>query len=210
MCLPFLILRIFRRAFLLVVVLAVIYLGATLFQVFKVSIMSKPVHSQAIVVMGSAEYDGLPSRDLSARLQKADLLYKEQYAPMIYLTGGSIPGDKFSEAGAGKTYLESKGVPGSAIIANPIGRDSWESVVSVSKLLRAHSVSSVIVVSDGFHLLRSTQMFGSLGFKTSASPAINSPVKGTQLLIDYGRETVAVAASRIVGYKFLSVLRHGS
>lgn len=210
MCLPFLILRIIRRTFLLVVVLLVVYLGATLFQVVKESVTAQPVRSQAIVVMGSAEYNGVPSRDLAARLEKASLLYKKGYAPTIYLTGGSIPGDKYSEAGAGETYLESKGVPSSAIVANPIGRDSWESIVSVSKVLRAQSVSSVIVVSDGFHLLRSTQMLGSLKFKTSASPAINSPVRGTQLLIDYGRETVAVAASRIVGYKFLSVLRHGS
>lgn len=193
----------------LIIVVAIVYLGVTFVQVYKEAVTAKPVRSQAIVVMGSAEYNGVPSRDLASRLDKAELLYKEHYAPLIFLTGGSIPGDKFTEAGAGKTYLEAKGIPSSAIVANPVGRDSWESLVSVSGPLKAHKVTTVIVVSDGFHLLRSTQMLGSLGFATSASPAINSPVHGVQLMIDFGRETVAVAASRVVGYKFLSVLRHG-
>lgn len=188
----------------------VVYLGWTFVEVYKEAVTAKPVQSQAIVVMGSAEYNGVPSRDLASRLDKAKLLFQEKYAPLIFLTGGSAPGDQYSEASAGEKYLVSKGVPSSSIIANPIGRDTWESVVSVSALLKSHNIKSVIVVSDGFHLLRSTQMVSSLGYKTSAAPAINSPVHGVQLAIDFGRETVAVAASRIVGYKFLSVLRHGS
>lgn len=207
---PFLLFRIARRFITLVIVLALVYLGWILLQVYKEAVTAKPLHSQAIVVMGTAEYDGVPSRDLTARLDEAKALYEKRYAPLIFLTGGSIPGDTYTEAGAGETYLESQGVPKSAIVANPVGRDTWESVVSVSKLLKAHHIKSVIIVSDGFHLLRSTQMVSSLGYSTSAGAALNSPVHGVQLLIDFGRETVAVAASKIVGYKFLSVLRHGS
>lgn len=210
MCLPFLILRIIRRLFFLVLAIAILYLGWTFVQVYKEAVTAKPIRSQAIVVMGSAEFNGVPSRDLASRLDEAKVLFQEKYAPLIFLTGGSAPGDKYSEAGAGKQYLISKGVPSSSIIANPIGRDTWESVVSVSSLLKSHHIHSVIVVSDGFHLLRSTQMVSSLGYKISAARAINSPVHGVQLAIDFGRETVAVAASRIVGYKFLSVLRHGN
>ena len=210
MCLPFLLLKILRRLLAVIVAAAIIYLGVTFVQVYKESITARPVRSQAIVVMGTAEYNGVASRDLSARLDEADLLYRQKYAPLIFVTGGSSPGDAYSEAGVGKTYLNGKGVPSGAVIANPVGRDSWESVVSVSKLLTSRGIHSVIVVSDGFHLLRATQMVSSLGFSTSAAKSINSPVHGVQLAIDYARETVAVSASRIVGYKFLSVLRHGS
>ena len=210
MCLPFLIFKIIRHLAMLIVAVIVIYLGFTFVQVYKESITAKPIRSQAIVVMGAAEYNGVPSGDFAARLNEARLLFQEKYAPLIFLTGGSAPGDKYSEAGAGSTYLEKMGVPSSAIVANPVGRDTWESIVSVSSLLSTRGIHRVIVVSDGFHLLRSTQMIDSLGFASSAAESVNSPVHGLQLLLDYGRESVAVASSRIVGYKFLSVLRHGS
>lgn len=210
MCLPILVLKILKRVIILLVLAVILFLGWTFVQVYKEAITARPVKSQAIVVMGSAEYNGIPSRDLASRLDEAQVLFGKKYAPKIFLTGGSVPGDHFSEAGAGKTYLEKRGVPSSAIVANPVGRDTWESVVSVSKLLSADKIHSVIVVSDGFHLLRSTQMLNSLGYSTSAAPALNSPVHGLQLGIDFARETVAVAASKIVGYKFLSVLRHGN
>ncbi len=210
MCLPILMLRILRRVFLVVLGVAIVYLGVTLVQVYKESVTAKPVVSQAIVVMGTAEYNGVPSRDLAARLDEADLLFKKNYAPLIFLTGGSAPGDKFTEAGVGVTYLESKGVPAIDMVQDPSGRDTWESLTSVSKLLAARKIHSVIIVSDGFHLLRCTQIITSLGYAASAAASADSPVKGTQLYIDYGRETLAVAASRIVGYKFLSVVRHGS
>lgn len=210
MCLPFLVLRIIRRVFVLILGAAVIYFGVTFVQVYKEAVTAKPIRSQAIVVMGTAEYNGVPSRDLAARLNEADLLFQKKYAPMIFLTGGSSPGDKFTEAGVAMTYLESKGVPATALVADSSGRDTWESLTAVSKLLVARKIHSVIIVSDGFHLLRSTQMITSLGFTASAAASVNSPVKGTQLYLDYGRETLAVAAARIVGYKFLSVVRHGS
>ncbi len=210
MCLPILVLKLIRRVVTLVLAALIVYLGVTLYQVYRESTTAKPVPSQAIVVMGSAEYNGIPSRDLAARLNEADLLYKEKYAPVIYVTGGLAPGDKFTEAGAGKTFLEGKGVPASSVVSDAVGRDTWESITSVAKELSTRKITSVIIVSDGFHLMRCVQMITSLGFKATAAAAVNSPVKGTQLAIDYGRETLAVAAARIVGYKFLSVLRHGS
>lgn len=210
MCLPILLFKIIRRVFFLVAIVALVFLGWEFVQVYKESVTARPVNSQAIVVMGSAEYNGIPSRDLAARLDEAQVLFDKKFADKIFLTGGSAPGDKYSEAGAGKTYLVNRGVPSRSIVANPVGRDTWESVVSVSKVLSKQGIHSVIVVSDGFHLFRSTQMMQSLGYKTSAAASTNSPVHGIQLIIDFARETVAISASKFVGYKFLSVLRHGN
>ncbi len=210
MCLPILLLRLLRRVFSLVVAAIVVYFGVTLYQVYHEATSARPVNSQVIVVMGSAEYNGTPSRDLAARLNEAYSLFNKGYANLIFLTGGSLPGDKYSEAGVGETYLAAKGVPTTAMVADGVGLDTWQSLSSVATLLSTRGIKSVIVVSDGFHLLRCTQILTSLGFKTSAAAAANSPVKGVQLAIDYGRETIAVAAARIVGYKLLSMVRHGS
>lgn len=209
MCLPILVFKILRRLFVLSVIAAIVYFGFTLYQVYRESTTAKPAVSQAIVVMGSAQYNGVPSSDLAARLDEADQLFKKSYAPFIFLTGGSAPGDQYSEAGTGERYLAKEGVPASALVSSPVGRDTWESITAVSKLLLARKINRVIVVSDGFHLLRSTQMLQSLGFRTSAAASANSPVHGAQLLIDYGREALAVGLARITGYKFLSIVRHG-
>lgn len=209
MCLPFLVLKVIRYLFMLVISLLIAYFVVTLYQVYKESTTAKPIRSQAIVVMGSSEDNGSPSPDLVARLREAETLFRENYAPTIFLTGGARRGGSFTEAGVGKTYLESQGISAADLVSSSSGRDTWGSLTAVSKLLKARGISSAIVVSDGYHLLRSTQILGSLGFSVSAAAAANSPVQGVQLYLSYAREAVAVAAGRVVGYKFLSLVRHG-
>ena len=51
----------------------------------------------AIVVMGAAQYDGVPSPLLASRLQQALDLWKKKQAPLIAVTGGKRPGDRFTE-----------------------------------------------------------------------------------------------------------------
>ena len=64
---------------------------------------ARPV--DAIVVMGAAQYDGRPSPQLAARLDHALELWPEGLAPMVVVTGGNQPGDRFTEADASAAYL---------------------------------------------------------------------------------------------------------
>src|SRR5690349_21718366 len=78
---------------------------------------SRPV-SDAIVVLGSAQYNGVPSSIFEARLEHALKLYEEGVAPVIVTVGGKATGDQFTEAEAGAEYLaESGGVPRDALLA---------------------------------------------------------------------------------------------
>ena len=72
--------------------------------------------SDAIIVLGAAQFDGRPSKILAARLDHAIDLYRRGIAPFVVVTGGNQPGDRFTEARRGAAYLHEHGVPESAIL----------------------------------------------------------------------------------------------
>ena len=69
------------RLFLFFLVLVVGYLAVTAVQVWLTSRHSDPRPAQAVVVMGAAQYDGVPSPDLAARLSDAYGLWHRRSGP---------------------------------------------------------------------------------------------------------------------------------
>jgi uncharacterized SAM-binding protein YcdF (DUF218 family) len=131
----------------------------------------------AIVVLGTAQYNGWPGQVLRARLDHALALYGEGAAPLVVVTGGRAPGDQFTEAEAARAYLLDRGVPAAAIVLENEGRDSWASMQGVADALEARGLSRVLLVSDGFHLFRLKLMARDLGLPAFASPARDSPIR---------------------------------
>ena len=83
--------------------------------------------SDAIVVLGAAQFDGRPSSVFTARLVHARDLYEDDVAPRIVTVGGNRAGDRFTEAAAGKRWLTEHGVPGQhAIVAVATGSDTLQ------------------------------------------------------------------------------------
>src|SRR5688500_17378916 len=109
--------------------------------------------ADAIVVLGAAQWDGKPSPVLRARVDHAIALWRKGMAPMLVMTGGQAPGDTSSEAAVERRYAMSHGVPGSAIKIEDESRNTSESLRNVAALLPDES-RDVILVSDGFHMLR--------------------------------------------------------
>jgi len=64
----------------------------------------------AIVVLGAAQYDGVPSPVFQARLDHAINLFKRGGTHFFVVTGGRAPGDRFSEAASAQAYAEAHGV----------------------------------------------------------------------------------------------------
>lgn len=136
---------------------------------------ARPV--DAIVVLGTAQFNGRPGRVLQARLDRALAVYEEGLAPLVVVTGGRAPGDAFTEAEAARDYLRERGVPEEAIRLENEGRDSWSSMQGVAALLGELDLRRVLLVSDGFHLLRVKLMARHLGlvpFGTAAESPIRS------------------------------------
>jgi uncharacterized SAM-binding protein YcdF (DUF218 family) len=152
--------------------------------------------AQAIVVLGTAQYNGWPGPVFQARLDRALELWHEGYAPLIVVTGGKMPGDGFTEAEAAWNYLTEAGVPSETIVSENAASDTWESMQGVAAQLRPLGVETVIVVSDGFHLFRSRLMARDVGLRAWGSPAEASPIRtgGGGEFSYVLREAAAVAA----------------
>ena len=119
------------RIAVLVVAVIVLYFAVTLVQVWLTSRQYDPHPAGAILVMGAAQYDCVPSPDLRARLDQALTLYHQGYAHLIMVTGSKEPGDKCTEAESGAMYLESEGRAGSAILEAG-GDDSYENIADAA------------------------------------------------------------------------------
>jgi uncharacterized SAM-binding protein YcdF (DUF218 family) len=132
--------------------------------------------SDAIVVLGAAQYAGRPSPVLRARLDHAITLWFEGVAPVVVLTGGRGDGDTTSEAAVGARYLRARGVPDSALVLETDGRTTSQSVRRASELLRARDRVSVVLVSDPFHALRARVLALRWGLDAVTSPTRTSPI----------------------------------
>ncbi|MGH9087974.1 MAG: YdcF family protein [Acidimicrobiales bacterium] len=193
------------RLVVLVVVGLVIYFLVTLVQVWLTSRHYDPQHAQAIVVMGAAQYNGVPSPDLRARLTQALVLYRRGYAPLIVVTGSKEKGDAYTEAHSGATFLESQGVP-AADILEAGGNDSWRNLADAMPLLQARGVTTVLVVTDPFHEDRSMAIASANGLTPHPAPTQSSPIKGTKTVPYFLKESVGVGLGRIIGFQRLHAL----
>jgi uncharacterized SAM-binding protein YcdF (DUF218 family) len=190
--------RLLLRALLLLVVLAVGYVGVTFVQVWAASRRDGARSADAVVVLGAAQYDGRPSPVLEGRLDHALELYEDGLVEMIVVTGGKQQGDRFTEAYVGSTYLRGKGVPDGDLRLEVQGRNTWESLAAAARILHDEGMNEAVLVTDGYHALRVDAIADELGIEASVSP---SRTGGT--LRQLVEETGAVAVGRVVGFRRL-------
>src|SRR5436305_14217646 len=119
---------------LLLMLSSIAYYGVTLYQVRSVAASDQTRPVDAIVVMGAAQYDGRPSPQLAARLDHVVELWSSGVAPVVVVTGGNQPGDRFTEAEASANYLIARGVPRQAILEETEGHSSYASLDGVANL----------------------------------------------------------------------------
>jgi len=197
--------RLVLKLVVLVVLGMIVYFGVTLVQVWLTSRQYDPRPAQAIVVMGAAQYDGVPSPDLRARLNEALLLYQRGYSHLVAVTGSKEKGDQFSESEAGARYLEYHGVP-AADIVEAGGDDSWRNLSDVAPELKARGVDTVLMVTDPFHEDRSMAIISDLGFTPYPTPTQTSPITGTATVPYFLKEALGVALGRVIGFQNLHAL----
>jgi uncharacterized SAM-binding protein YcdF (DUF218 family) len=202
---PMRVMRWVLRGVALVVLLIVVYLAVTLLQVYLTGREYDARPAGAIVVMGAAQYDGVPSKVLKARLDEALVLYRRHMAPLIVTTGSKEPGDVYTEAQSGARYLEFMGVPAGSVLQAG-GNDSWQNLSDAAALLRLRGVHRALVVTDPFHEDRSMAIATDVGLSPSPTPTRTSPITGWSSAPYYAKETLGVALGRIFGYEHLHAL----
>ncbi|MDP9185098.1 MAG: YdcF family protein [Actinomycetota bacterium] len=157
-------------------------------------------HADAIVVLGAAQYDGVPSPLFQGRLDHAVLLWDQSKADLVITVGSKQIGDRHTEAEAGRTYLISQGVPEDSVVAIAIGHSTYQSLQAAANEMQRRGIRSALLVSDPWHNARLNTMASALGIDgyasatwTSAAASESSRAEG------YVRETFAYLYYRIFG-----------
>ena len=157
-------LRWFFRIVVGLAALVVLYVGLTFAQVWWASRSDDSAKASAIVVMGAAQWNGVPSPVLAGRLDHAVELYEEGVAPLIVVTGGKQAGDAVTQGRSGYEYLRAKGIPDEAIKVEVEGTNSFEELSASALILEQAGVGDdVVIVTDPYHALRAGEIAEEVG-----------------------------------------------
>jgi uncharacterized SAM-binding protein YcdF (DUF218 family) len=181
----------------LVTLLSILFLGYLFHvarEIERQSTIDEARSADVIVVLGAAEYRGKPSPVLQARLNHALVLYLKGLAPYILTTGGAGGDPDFTEGEVGRAYLIQHGVRPEAIIADPEGATTAESLDSAAETMHRMNLHSCVVVSDGYHIFRVKRLLESQRIKVYGSPRPSTgSLTPNQLRWLYFRQAVGYA-----------------
>ncbi|MAT06212.1 MAG: hypothetical protein CL424_14335 [Acidimicrobiaceae bacterium] len=194
------------RVFFVVVGVVLLYYLVNLAQVVHTGGAHGADPTDAIMVLGAAQYDGRPSPQLAGRLDHAAALYGAGVAPTVVVTGGNIPGDRFTEAEASAAYLIDLGVPESAIVQVGQGNTTYDSVAAAVPVLDTLGIDEVALVTDPYHALRSRLIAEELGLGVDVASVPDSVVQGWTAWQRNFEEAAGVALGRLVGWERFSDL----
>jgi len=187
----------------LVLLIASIAVGTSAVTVWRAAhrdAASRVDRTDVIIVLGAAQYDGTPSPVFAGRLDHALLLYRQGRAATVMVVGSKEPGDTYTEAEAGRDYLVSKGIPAAAVVAEPVGRTTYTSLVGAAGYMKTHGMSSAFLVSDPWHNARIERMASDLGIQGYASATWTSAARSEDTrFMGYARETFAYLYYRAFG-----------
>ena len=154
-------------------VLPILILGYLLYvaeQIKGQSVVEEAQQADVIIVLGAAEYHGRPSPVLEARLNHALSLYNRGLAPFVLTTGGAGGDPVYTEGEVGRAYLTQRGVPSEAILVEPAGATTAQSMEAATEIMRRNNLHSCIVVSDGYHIFRVKRLLQTRDFRVYGSP----------------------------------------
>jgi uncharacterized SAM-binding protein YcdF (DUF218 family) len=191
-----------RRLLVLVVFVVLGYFAVTTALVTATMAKDERDRADAIVVLGAAQYNGSPSPVYRARLDHALDLWRSGVAPMMVFTGGrGVPGERFSEGGAGRQWAIDHGVPANRILIEESSRSTYENLRGVRKLLAPRGMHRIVLVSDPYHMFRAVEQARDVGLVAQPSPTRSSPMSGNpaRTALAVLREDLAVGGYFLAG-----------
>ncbi len=165
-----------RRLARLIVALLLLAILLPATAVIIYSRLDQAAPADVIVMLGAGLEPGdRPGRAMSRRIQQAATLHARGLASHVICSGGTGAGRSRSEAAVCAEVLQRQGVPASAILLEERSRSTEENALYSMALIADRGWQRVIVVSDGYHLLRARWLFGRLGQPVLTSPAADPP-----------------------------------
>lgn len=142
-----------------VLAIFVVFVWAILARQFAPLSNTSQSRFDAIVVLGfSADSDGNPTPVELERVTEAVHEYERGVAPRVIFTGGAVA-NRFVEAQVMAHAAEAQGIPQSAVLVEPLARDTIQNACYSVRIMNQHGWRSAEVVSNAWHLQRSALIF---------------------------------------------------
>jgi vancomycin permeability regulator SanA len=148
----------------------IIFLFLTWFIIHTAIIVFDGLHDHlqiadvGIVLGNKVNPDGQPSLRLQSRLDKAIELYRQGFFHQIIVSGG-IGKEGYDEAKVMADYLVRNKIPAEIIIQDNQGANTFLTALNSKKLLRNPKSTSVLIVTQFYHITRTRLAFSKVGFK---------------------------------------------
>ncbi len=146
-----------------------------------------------LLVMGAAQYDGVPSPAFARRLDRALELFEVGCAEKILVTGGKKPGDRFTEGEAGARYLAERGVPEEALLSETRSRSSLQNLSFSRPLVEGERL---LIVTDDLHAYRTGFLAQQVGLEATVTGVETSGPR-----LPYVLREVAGVTAYLLGYR---------
>jgi uncharacterized SAM-binding protein YcdF (DUF218 family) len=157
--------------------------------------------ADVIIVLGASQANGRPMQVLRARLDHALDLYHDGAAPFLLFTGGKQPNDRYTEAESGRRYARAHGVPALAILLEPDGRTTLQSLLACREIMHGQHLTRAILVSDPFHAFRLRRIARDLGLHALVSPTPYSRIHSPANQLKY----ILIELPKYAVYRFFGV-----
>ena len=119
--------------------------------------------SDAIVIFsGGANEEGIPTDASLRRLIYGLRLWREDYAPILILSGGSIFTDE-AESDSMARVVKELGFPTTPLIIERRARRTFEQAQEITKIVQARNMRQVLLVTSRTHSYRAVRAFEKTG-----------------------------------------------
>jgi vancomycin permeability regulator SanA len=135
----------------------------------------KNITAETAIVFGAAVTpEKEPSTILRLRLEKSRQLFLENKIKTIIVSGSK--GDYYNEPTVMKNYLIEKGIPENVILKDESG---FRTLETCRQAAQKFQVTKAIIITQNFHLPRSSFLCSNLGIEVIPSTALNSSYNST-------------------------------
>lgn len=144
----------------------------------------------AIIVLGAqVKPDGMPSVQLSWRLNAAVEIWNKKRVPVV-VCGAKGMDEPEAEAFAMKRYLEERGISSDSILTDPDSFNTRENLLNAKTLLNRYpdEINRIVIVTSDYHVPRAMALARDFGMEAYG---IGSPCLQEFWIKNHGREALA-------------------
>lgn len=124
-----------------------------------------------ILVLGCQVNGNTPSDMLKDRLDRAIALYKDGASDVILMSGDRLSRPGYDEVSVMRQYAVEQGVPSEAILCDPAGYSTYESMCRAGEVFGMYRV---LVITQPYHLYRAVYVARRLGLDAVGTSAMEN------------------------------------